>query len=921
MASELDALWNEFAAETEDHLDSLESLLSDHVGDWSPAEIGALFRYFHSLKGTFLAMGFNNVEAVAHRCEDILSLVRDGRVGLGDSTVRVLLRAADALKSMRDNVLATREDARPAVDLLSELETYIAIDKTQEAISPTVTPQSIALHDDAEMLGIYSELLEQRLPSTAQALSEFAGDRAVAAETCSELAHGAGMMGFDALSDHLDALAVGATAAAPDRARLVNLFGEIREQVKTIEELTGNRSGADLLAEALIPQLKPDYSASLDALEASGFSDQSAVGDVSVSAEIVRTLATSQGFEQVARLLLLLEEASRAGMQRYSNEMEISHLIKETADLFRHSLNTGTDITANQFDVLASRWAKILHAGQGDTSLEGGLAAHLTPVFLETLSSEQHLKLEKAIADGLRLYEVSLDLESHPEIAADVLAWLSAGVQSVTSHTAPHRGTGCFDFLIASEHPLDWISSQISALDPERLCLLGVKEFVVAVPVVPAQVSDVGPVASSQTPLIRVASETIDDLMTEIGEMRSNLVALAEILQNGKIAGAMRRRGRADPDASTDGAISHEYIGAVDTDLHDIRALHDKLESAHRRIWGVGLKLRVIPIDGLFGRLSRAARDLAAKLGKEINIIVEGREVRVDKSVVDLLADPLMHMVRNAIDHGIEAPSLRAVAHKQTHGTLTIAALESGNHVEIIIADDGRGLDRSKITAKAIRLGIISADDAERMTADDVDALIFRAGVSTASSVTEISGRGVGLDVVQASLQRLGGTIEVRSSPDIGTKFTLKLPISAALLRTLLVEVDGQIFALPERQVIAVRETVASEIDAAGGRSVILHGETPVPICHLGYALGFTAGTSSEDAAHLVIVLAGTNMLGLRVDRILTFQDLFLKELHPVLAMLPAVVGAAMLGDGRPVLVLDPRSLAGVETINGNVLH
>ncbi|MEJ0052430.1 MAG: ATP-binding protein [Methylovirgula sp.] len=917
MASELDALWSEFAAETEDHLDSLSRLLSDHVGDWSPAEIGALFRYFHSLKGTFLAMGFNNVEAVAHHCEDILSLVREGRAGLGDSSVRVLLRAADTLKSMRDNVLATREDARPAVDLISELETYVAIDKTQEAISPTAVPQSIALHDDAEMLGIYSELLEQRLPSTAQALSEFAGDRAAATETCSELAHGAGMMGFDALSGHLETLAVEATAGTSDRARLVYLLGEIRERVKTIEELTGNRSGADLLAEALIPQLKPDYSGGLDALEAAAISGLSAVGDMSVS---VRVLAMSQGFEWAGRLLLLLEEASHVGMQRYSDETKISHLIKGTVNLLRHSLDTGADITANQSDVLAARWAEILRAGPGDTSLEDGLAARLSPEFLETLSLEQHFKLEKAIADGNRLYEVSLDLERNPDIAADVLGWLSAGVQSITSHTALHRGADCFDFLIASEHPLDWISSETAALDPEGFCLRGVREFVGAVPVASVQVNDVTPIASLQTPLIRVPSQTIDDLMAEIGEMRSSLAALAEILQNGEIARATRKSGRSVLGTAADNAIWREYIGAVDTDLYDIRALRDKLEGAHHRIWDVGLKLRVIPIDGLFGRLSRAARDLAEKLGKEINVVVEGREVRVDKSVVDLLTDPLMHMVRNAIDHGIEAPALRAVAHKHARATLTIAALESGNHVEIIIADDGRGLDRSKITAKAIRLGIISADDAERMTDDDVDALIFRAGVSTADSVTEVSGRGVGLDVVQGSLQRLGGTIEVRSSSDIGTKFTLKLPISAALLRTLLVEVDNQIFALPERQVIAVREAAANEIEVAGGRSVTLHGETQVPLYHLRCALGFAARPLlPEETVHMVIVLAGTNMLGLRVDRILTFQDLFLKELHPVLAMLPAVVGAAVLGDGRPVLVLDPRSLAGTEMINGNV--
>ncbi len=340
MASELDALWNEFAAETEDHLNSLEHLLSDHAATWSASEVGALFRYFHSLKGTFLAMGFNHVEAVAHRCEDILSLVRDGKAALDPAVVRTLLRAIDRLKDMRDDVLATQQDSRPATDILAELEKHCSAERPQDLDAAPATAEGVPLSDDPEMLGIYSELLEQRLASTADILSGFGQDRAVAAETCSELGYGAEMMGFDSLSGHLVALAELAPREPLDRAPIIDLFGEIREQVKIIEELTGNPSGADRLAGALGRHLKPDYAAALDALDTAADRATDSAG-LLAAMQALRTVAICQGFEQTRRLLILLEEKARVFDELDSPQREaVLGLVRETAHALRASLDT-----------------------------------------------------------------------------------------------------------------------------------------------------------------------------------------------------------------------------------------------------------------------------------------------------------------------------------------------------------------------------------------------------------------------------------------------------------------------------------------------------------------------------------------------------------------------------------------------------
>ena len=191
------------------------------------------------------------------------------------------------------------------------------------------------------------------------------------------------------------------------------------------------------------------------------------------------------------------------------------------------------------------------------------------------------------------------------------------------------------------------------------------------------------------------------------------------------------------------------------------------------------------------------------------------------------------------------------------------------------------------------------------MADQEITALIFRPGFSTADTVTEISGRGVGLDVVAAAVQRLGGTIDVETALGAGTKFTLKLPVSAALLRALLVEVGEQIFALPERQVVSVLELASDKIEQIASQQVVIHRGAAVPLHRLAAVLGFDADAAQPELVHLAIVSAGTRMLGLSVDRILRFQDLFLKELHPMLAAVPVIAGASVLGDGRPVLVLD----------------
>jgi two-component system chemotaxis sensor kinase CheA len=921
MSAELDALWNEFAAETEEHLEALERILSDRRGgDWSPDEIAALFRYFHSLKGTFLAMGFGNVEAVAHRCEDVLSLVRDGRSTLDRDLAQILLRAVDRLKGMREDVIATRKDAKAATALLRELDRQ-ASGEPEASAAPAAAAEPAPLSDDPEMLAIYSELLDQRLPQLVPILSRDPQACAGAAESAGELAYGAGMMTFEALAERLQAVA--GLADGGDRGHAIVLFCDIREQAKIIEEVTGNPSGAASLAAALAPQLAQDYAEAYKVLQealardaAGEAAETDDASEIVQAATALRMLADCLGFAQSARLVLLIEERFRSLGADPVLAAASHQLAAETIDALGLGVDTVADIDAGDADKLVAQWQTSFRAPLSAALVETAAHQGLRQEMLATLSGEQRDHLELALAEGRRAYEVLFELEANPDIAGDLIAWLSSAVETITSRTVYRHGTNCFEFLIFSEHGLDWIKTQLKALDPDQACLHGITELGGA-PEAAIETRPGETAPAARAPLIRVRSETIDELMAEVGEMRTSLARLADVIQHGRIAHALEEAHRTGSDVLRQNPELRHQIDAMEADLRELKGLEQGLEAAHRRIWTAGLQLRVIPVEGLFGRLSRAARDLAQKLGKDIDVIIEGREVRVDKSMVDGLIDPLMHMVRNAVDHGVEPRERRMALGKPARARLSISAVEQGNRVDIQISDDGRGLDHSKILDKALKLGLITQQQAEQMPDRDVNALIFQPGFSTADAITEISGRGVGLDVVAATLQRLGGTIDMETWPGAGTRFTLKLPISAALLRALLVEVDQQTFALPERQVVSVLELARNAVEIVSGQPVVLHRGAAVPVHDLGMVLGFDAADDSREFVHIAIVSAGSQVFGLRVDRILRFQDLFLKELHPMLAASSLISGASVLGDGRPVLVLETRGFLGMTVAAG----
>lgn len=319
------------------------------------------------------------------------------------------------------------------------------------------------------------------------------------------------------------------------------------------------------------------------------------------------------------------------------------------------------------------------------------------------------------------------------------------------------------------------------------------------------------------------------------------------------------------------------------------------------------MKMRMVPVHNLFRKFPRMIRDLANQRGKLVRLEVHGEETELDKGIVDALGEPLTHLIRNMIDHGIEAPNLRHGAGKTEEGTLTLKAYHEASQIVIEAADDGRGIDSEKLRRTAVATGLLQAAEAERLSEDDARMLIFVSGLSTAEVVSETSGRGVGMDAVKTAVEAMKGTIEIESLPARGTTFRLRLPITLAVIKALLFEAGPRLFAIPVSAIAEVARVGADEIRSVDGRPVILWRKQVLSVIDLR-AL-FRIENAAGGKKFVLVLSLGGRRVGLLIDRLLWQQELVIKSLDERYLHSNLVAGASILGDGKVVLILDTFAL------------
>ena len=321
------------------------------------------------------------------------------------------------------------------------------------------------------------------------------------------------------------------------------------------------------------------------------------------------------------------------------------------------------------------------------------------------------------------------------------------------------------------------------------------------------------------------------------------------------------------------------------------------------------MKTRMLPIGKVFNKFPRLVRDLARELGKKVRLIIEGEDTELDKSIIEEIGDPLVHMIRNAIDHGIEPPEERVKAGKPEEGTIWLKAYNEGNMIVIEIKDDGRGMDPEKLKQKAIEKGIITPQEAENMSDKEAFMLIFKPGFSTAAKITNVSGRGVGMDVVKTNIEKLNGIIEVDSVPGKGSTFKLKIPLTLAIIQALLVASQEDLFAVPLSNVIETVRIVEEDIYTIEGRSVLKLRDEVLPLVNMADIFNIEKILMPEKYLYVVILGLGATKIGLIVDRFIGQEEIVIKSLGEFLKGLPGIAGATIRGDGRVTLIVDVASL------------
>lgn len=506
------------------------------------------------------------------------------------------------------------------------------------------------------------------------------------------------------------------------------------------------------------------------------------------------------------------------------------------------------------------------------------------------------LGLEPVVRLGHRAEDVLSNLRrGQIQLTARIMDALLAARDQLGKMLGDIRAGGLKQYSL---EPLLGELQQVASAAPEK-AIAAAPESPSVVPAAPHLPQDAKPlpeeegVASGQktsrgltAQTMRVDVRKLDELVNLIGELvleRNRLLQLAKEISTGQCEG----RG-------SDSPLIHSVA---------------RLSFVTEELQAAGLRTRMVPIETVFAKFPRLVRDLAHTLEKEVELEIKGQETEIDKTMVELISDPLVHLVRNSLDHGLELPAERERAQKPRVGRIRLEARQEGDHIVISIADDGAGIDSAKVLRKAIEKGLVTAERGANLNSKEILDFIFLPGFSTVEKATNISGRGVGMDVVRSNLKKMNGTIELDSKPGHGTVVRLQLPLTLAILPVLLVQVSEETYALPLRAIVETSRFTGNDVHRFEGREVICLRRETLPLLRLQQLFSVSCENTKAEDRRIVVMAVGETRIALLVDRLIGQESTVVKPLASSLEHCQGIAGATVGGDGRVRLVLDPAGL------------
>lgn len=672
-------------------------------------------------------------------------------------------------------------------------------------------------------------------------------------------------------------------------------------------------------AEEILERLGSDLEDLADQRASGGEPPPDLVNRLFRSAHTLKGLAGSVGLDAMGELAHRMEDVlDGLRLGRITVDSPAVPLIHEAVSLFGALLRELSDPAAEPTPegAVATTCARIRESLASpaaiDAETDALLRLDLERTVLNALTEYEEHRLRESLRRGRRILrvEASFDLTDFESGLARLTAGVSeAGELLSTLPSASPEGSDLeirFLLLVASELDAPQLADRLG-LAPAQVHEVGggrgstpaaSPAAAFAVTESAAPIAEAGSAGGGEPPARGGAGDDVESLRSISATVRVDIRKLDELMnlvgelaiQRGQVA-AIAARLLAEASTARIGSELQKVLKRLERKLHDLQS-------------GV-LEVRMVPLQQVFEKLSRAARRLQRDLGKRVRFELRGAETELDKLIVEELVDPLLHLVRNAFDHAIEPPDERTAAGKPADGTIRIEASQRGNHVAIEVSDDGRGIDPARVRARAEAAGLIGPTDV--LSHREILDLVFAPGLSTRTEVTETSGRGVGMDVVRANLTALGGRVELDSQVGRGTRVTLTLPITLAIIQTLLVRIGDQRFAIPLSSVLETLRLDGSHVQHSQDRELLnLRGE-PLPLKDLAAELGLRA--PREERAFVVVVGLGEARVGVLVDRLDGQQDAVVKPIQGPVGHVPGVTGATEFGDYGAVLVLDVTSL------------
>jgi two-component system chemotaxis sensor kinase CheA len=647
-------------------------------------------------------------------------------------------------------------------------------------------------------------------------------------------------------------------------------------------------------------------------LELENNPDDSVLFKIFRSAHTLKGASATMGFNKMAKLTHVMEDLlSKIRSKEQSVTPEIISVLFDAVDALEGLANhiaegkeedieiTGIVQALNVYivgEVLRPVYSASEPSGQpgvqtappgtaGQAAAAGDRRANLQLRYMES----EREQITKAIDEGMKIYHLDVQLVENCLLKS---ARVFMVLKEIEKNGLIIRSSPPMKSLEDEQFGQRFLLGILSTVEPEELSKgimsIGDVEHVTIQPIELAKLpiekrvqADItgGKLNFVASPTVRVDIRKLDDLMNLVGELvisRSRLEALgAEI-------------------ASKDLDEVVEHVARLTLDLRDNV-----------------LKARMVPIETVFSRFPRLIRDLSKELSKEIDLEIGGGETELDRTLIDEIGDPLVHIIRNAVDHGIESPEERQKANKPAKGKITLKAYQEGNNVIVKVTDDGRGFNVEKVKLKALKQGLVDHDTLEQMRNEQILELTFLPGFSTAEKVTDVSGRGVGMDIVKTRVEKLGGMVQINSVPGEGSVLEIHLPLTLAIIQTLTVKLGTEVYAIPSTYVEQIISLTDAEVKMVRNQEMFMLRGSILPLFRLQDILDTPNAQNSEfEELDVIILKVGERLVGCVVDGLLRQQDVVIKSLGNYLGTIKGVAGATILGDGRVALILDIRAVA-----------